>query len=636
MMNLTKFAEFLEQKLNALNRGVYKVFADVADYREATREGNTVTRYKNAMLQMNSTDITPIKNWLSAVISCTLTIAIDMDVQATDVETGGYLEVEDVRETLNELVSTWNGQTTTFVDDSTFDVTSYFGSAVVGAVEQVAPIGKMVPISLDCFFTYVENGMNSNDVSIEIDGEEVDFVSGEITRVKTAQANQYSDDKHINTVIQQNGISIDLRLPLLKSTSGREIWSDILRCDEQNKGHLVTIRGKKFTKIGGDDVNSYFMVFGQSSLSLQAAKNITSGLNLVEGKPELMPNIGAPLIFKVQVNLPHGALVSDPFFFGTGRNAYVNWGDSDEIVKVTGPHEYDTSGTYTVKVWGELYAFWPTYDENAAITSIEQWGDIRVQFASFKNNAKLASIPWGSPMPGFKNPDYQRPAGNPLAEQRALLGLFRGCSALSYSYEEDGSCERLLDNFPNADSTQFMFAETNISETPVGIFAPLKNVVHCGNMFSGCSNLGVIYQEFSPNIQFVGGMFENCGTAVDGGIEIHTPLNLVGVTNAENMFKGAKLSSLGNIFGNMQKLYSTESAFENVIWVGDNNVTDSMFGSTVPETLKVVKNMFKNTIASPSGTAPKLWEVSTITSYSGAFNGCTALTNYADIPDTWK
>lgn len=98
MMKLTKFAEFLEQKLNALNRGVYKVFADVADYQEATRQGNTVTRYKNAMLQMNSTDITPIKNWLSAVISCTLTIAIDMDVQATDVETGGYLEVENVRD----------------------------------------------------------------------------------------------------------------------------------------------------------------------------------------------------------------------------------------------------------------------------------------------------------------------------------------------------------------------------------------------------------------------------------------------------------------------------------------------------------------------------------------------------------
>ena len=53
MMKLTKFAEFLEQKLNALNRGVYKVFADVADYQEATRQGNTVTRYKNAMLQMN-------------------------------------------------------------------------------------------------------------------------------------------------------------------------------------------------------------------------------------------------------------------------------------------------------------------------------------------------------------------------------------------------------------------------------------------------------------------------------------------------------------------------------------------------------------------------------------------------------
>lgn len=634
MMKLTKFAEFLEQKINALNRGVYKVFADVADYQKATRQGNTVTRYKNAMLQINSTDITPIKNWLSAVISCTLTIAIDMDVQATDVETGGYLEVENVRETLNELVSAWNGQTMTFVDDSTFDVTSYFGSAVVGAVEQVSPIGKMVPISLDCFFTYVENGMNSNDVSITIDGEEVDFVSGEITRVKTAQANQYSDDKHINTVIQQNGISIDLRLPLLKSTSGREVWNDILRCDEQNKGHLVTIKGKKFTQFGGDDIASYFMVFGQSSMSLQAAKNITSGLNLVEGKPELMPNVGAPMVFKVQVTRVVGA---DPFFFGGGGKAYVNWGDSDEIEEVSSEgHRYSQSGTYTVKVWGELWTFWSNYNENAAIISIEQWGDIKIRFASFKNHAKLARIPWNSPLPEFKNPNYQRPAGNPLAEKRALLELFRGCSALSYSYDENGSCDRLFENFTNADSAMYTFAETGISETPLGIFAPLKNAISCRGMFSGCSNLGVIYNEFSSYIQFSDNMFENCGTAVDGGIEITAPINLPNVTDCLEMFKGAKLSQLSNIFENMQKLQAMESAFENVVWVGDENISDDLFGGKVPTTLTNVSNAFKNTIASPTGTAPKLWEVSTITNYSGAFNGCTALTNYSDIPDTWK
>ena len=661
MMKLTKFAEFLEQKLNALNRGVYKVFADVADYQEATRQGNTVTRYKNAMLQMNSTDITPIKNWLSAVISCTLTIAIDMDVQATDVETGGYLEVENVRETLNELVSAWNGQTMTFVDDSTFDVTSYFGSAVVGAVEQVAPIGKMVPISLDCFFTYVENGMNSNDVSIEIDGEEVDFVSGEITRVKTAQANQYSDDKHINTVIQQNGISIDLRLPLLKSTSGREIWSDILRCDEQNKGHLVTIRGKAFAQGGGDDVNSYFMIFGQSNLSLQAAKNITSGLNLIEGKPELMPNVGAPMIF--EVNAPSNDARLDLGRLGTSSiddtvSGFIDWGDGSGIellernhnknasgqVEITDTvHKYANAGNYVVKLWGNLKDFYPGLTiGNAKITQISQWGTLTFKSLTLRECEKLTSIPWGEPMPQFG----ARGITGLDSKEKALEFLFENCTSLTYSLESNGTCERLFENHSDARFLSATFRNTAISETPFGIYASLPKVEYLTNTYEGCENLNKIYSDFSQSIIYAESAFAGCGTAVTNGISIDESWVLPNLEDASSIFSEAKLAQVSKVFAGCSKLVNVSRAFSNVVWIGNNNISDDIFGdmSTLSgiypsPKLERVMSVFSNSIASPTGTAPSLWLTSwqpNITNYTNAFYGCTALSNYAAIPNGWK
>lgn len=660
MIALKRFAQFLENNLNSLGMGEFKIFCDLGDYQNAIRTGNTVTRFKNGVLEMSSNDITPIKNWISAVTSCTLSIVIDVDLKEQNAESGGYYEVEETREALNKLVALKNGQTETFIDveenDSqvTYEVTSYFGSAVVGAVEQASPIGKMVEITLDCFFTYVQNGMNSNDTSISIDSEEIAFVSGEITRVKTAQANQYADDKHINTTNQQNGISIDLRLPYFDSPSGNAIWDDILACEEQNKGHLVTISNKNGKR-------QYFMIFGQNGATLQASKNITLGINLVEGKPELMPNIGAPMIF--EVNAPSNDARLDLGRLGTSSiddtvSGFVDWGDgpgiellernhnknaSGQVVITDTVHKYAKAGNYVVKLWGNLKDFYPGLTMgNAKITQILQWGTLTFKSLTLRECEKLTSIPWGEPMPQFG----ARGITGSNSKEKALEFLFENCTSLTYSLESNGSCERLFENHSDARFLSATFRNTAISETPFGIYASLPKVEYLTNTYEGCKNLNKIYSDFSQSIIYAESAFAGCGTAVTNGISVDESWVLPNLKDASSIFSEAKLAQVSKVFAGCSKLVTVSRAFRNVVWIGNNNISDDIFGDGLTLSdiypspkLENVMSVFSNTIASPTGTAPRLWLTSwqpNITKYTNAFYGCTALSNYAEIPNGWK
>lgn len=660
MIALKRFAQFLENNLNSLGMGEFKIFCDLGDYQNAVRTGNTVTRFKNGVLEMSSNDITPIKNWISAVTSCTLSIVIDVDLKEQNAESGGYYEVEETRDALNKLVALKNGQTETFIDveenDSqvTYEVTSYFGSAVVGAVEQASPIGKMVEITLDCFFTYVQNGMNSNDTSISIDSEEIAFVSGEITRVKTAQANQYADDKHISTTNQQNGISIDLRLPYFDSPSGNAIWDDILACEEQNKGHLVTISNKNGKR-------QYFMIFGQNGATLQASKNITLGINLVEGKPELMPNIGAPMIF--EVNAPSNEARLDLGRLGTSSiddtvSGFVDWGDGSGIellernhnknasgqVEITDTvHKYANAGNYVVKLWGNLKDFYPGLTIGTAkITQISQWGTLTFKSLTLGGCEKLTSIPWGEPMPQFG----ARGITGSDSKEKALEFLFENCTSLTYSLESNGTCERLFENHSDARFLSATFRNTAISETPFGIYASLPKVEYLTSTYEGCQNLNKIYSDFSQSIINAESAFAGCGTAVTNGISIDESWVLPNLKDASSIFSEAKLAQVSKVFASCSKLVYVSRAFSNVIWIGNNNISDDIFGdrSTLSgiypsPKLERVMSVFSNTIASPTGTAPSLWLTSwqpNITDYTNAFYGCTALSNYAEIPNGWK
>ena len=660
MIALKRFAQFLENNLNSLGMGEFKIFCDLGDYQNAVRTGNTVTRFKNGVLEMSSNDITPIKNWISAVTSCTLSIVIDVDLKEQNAESGGYYEVEETREALNKLVALKNGQTETFIDveennsQVTYEVTSYFGSAVVGAVEQASPIGKMVEITLDCFFTYVQNGMNSNDTSISIDSEEIAFVSGEITRVKTAQANQYADDKHINTTNQQNGISIDLRLPYFDSPSGNAIWDDILACEEQNKGHLVTISNKNGKR-------QYFMIFGQNGATLQASKNITLGINLVEGKPELMPNIGAPMIF--EVNAPSNDARLDLGRLGTSSiddtvSGFIDWGDGSgiellernhnknangQVVITDTVHKYAKAGNYVVKLWGNLKDFYPGLTiGNAEITQILQWGTLTFESLTLGKCEKLTSIPWGEPMPQFG----ARGITGLDSKEKALEFLFENCTSLTYSLQSNGSCERLFENHSDARFLSATFRNTAISETPFGIYASLPKVEYLTSTYEGCKNLNKIYSDFSQSIIYAESAFAGCGTAVTNGISVDESWVLPNLEDASFIFSKAKLAQVSKVFAGCSKLVNVSSAFSNVIWIGDNNISEDIFGDTLTISsiypspkLERVMSVFSNTIASPTGTAPRLWLTSwqpNITHYTNAFYGCTALSNYAEIPNGWK
>ena len=403
------------------------------------------------------------------------------------------------------------------------------------------------------------------------------------------------------------------------------------------------------------------MIFGQNGATLQASKNITLGINLVEGKPELMPNIGAPMIF--EVNAPSNDARLDLGRLGTSSiddtvSGFIDWGDGSgiellernhnknangQVVITDTVHKYAKAGNYVVKLWGNLKDFYPGLTTgNAEITQILQWGTLTFESLTLGKCEKLTSIPWGEPMPQFG----ARGITGLDSKEKALEFLFENCTSLTYSLQSNGSCERLFENHSDARFLSATFRNTAISETPFGIYASLPKVEYLTNTYEGCENLNKIYSDFSQSIIYAESAFARCGTAVTNGISVDESWVLPNLTDASSIFSEAKLAQVSKVFAGCSKLVNVSSAFSNVIWIGDNNISEDIFGDTLtissiypsPKLERVV-SVFSNTIASPTGTAPRLWLTSwqpNITHYTNAFYGCTALSNYAEIPNGWK
>ena len=232
------------------------------------------------------------------------------------------------------------------------------------------------------------------------------------------------------------------------------------------------------------------------------------------------------------------------------------------------------------------------------------------------------------------------------SKEKALEFLFENCTSLTYSLESNGTCERLFENHSDARFLSATFRNTAISETPFGIYASLPKVEYLTNTYEGCQNLNKIYSDFSQSIIYAESAFAGCGTAVTNGISVDESWVLPNLKDASSIFSEAKLAQVSKVFASCSKLVNVSHAFSNVLWVGNNNISDDIFGDTSTLSgiypspkLERVMSVFSNTIASPTGTAPSLWLTSwqpNITNYTNAFYGCTALSNYAAIPNGWK
>ena len=337
----------------------------------------------------------------------------------------------------------------------------------------------------------------------------------------------------------------------------------------------------------------------------------------------------------------------------------VDYGDGT-VVKVTSAtdenatHIYENAGTYTVTIKGQCPGFrfseFNKEESNKKITKIIQWGNVLKNEGgidlgigiNFKDCINLKG-----PIP--------EPTKNSLS--KCINFSFENCKSL------DGNIPRNLfkgcvkiDSFTNT----FWGCASLTGEIPGELFSDCENTTSFLQCFKSCTGITSISGDLFKNCQkaanfqscFAGctsitkipdNLFKNCTKASNFRETFLNNENLESIGN--NIFNSEANVDFWRLFENCYKLKNIpEDLFKNcpnaVSFERAINTCTSL--TEIPEGLFDNCNNVKNFNITFSGStnitgnAPKLWERTNVENYRGCFAGCSKLSNYSEIPDTWK
>lgn len=359
MIDTNFLANFIESALNENSTSNMKflVFSDVGDMRKAKRCCK-YEYYTNCILETVSSSITPIKNMSFETITMQVMFAVDIAeigrTEQGDLNRKQSRTVIDVKNAIGQFIEAYNGSTTSqslYIngEQKNYAMTMSFGYPTDGQVSQIGHISEALPIYLSISFAFFENGMNANNVKMVVDGEDLYFTRCVISKVRTADQNEFAQTKGAKSYILMGGKSYDLVIPTLDTYVGKEIMKDIIG-DEENVARCVHYEAD----FPSGTVEKYFIgIFGNDSVNIDAGANLGYNLSVVEAKENLLKydDENWDIIVASQENVTITNI-------DVGQNDVVFWGDGTISSSTNGEatHTYiDGNEKHTIRHFLDIH-----------------------------------------------------------------------------------------------------------------------------------------------------------------------------------------------------------------------------------------------------------------------------------------
>ena len=361
MIEFKELVSKIQGDLNALiTNKEFAIFTDVGEYKKAYREegSNRIDRFINGVAEMVSQTILPIKNLQVVTESVRISFLVDMDIADKDSD-GNYVEVINIREILEKYISQANGKPYYLTNGATFEITPTFNGVTVGVATQMSPIGNVLPIYLDFSCVIVESGINTNNVQILVNGENMFYTDYSITRTRTAETNMFAKEKSSKTAIQANSISIQLKMPLLDTNESKNIEEDVW---DGGQNEAICLERYRIDESGDEKFyHAYIMVLGNNSETGTLGQNIGQVVDFVEGKRKLLKYNSTNTRGWGNKNITVSQQGTQNFastdFNGIGNqntNTWIAFWSNGKVTKTTTLNSGSASfeaGTYTAKVF---------------------------------------------------------------------------------------------------------------------------------------------------------------------------------------------------------------------------------------------------------------------------------------------
>jgi hypothetical protein len=296
MVSLELLTEKLNIKLNTLIEGVegvkeIKIYLDGGKYEKPFLEQNVVENdFIQGVSMLNSSSIVPINGILIQTFNVATEIAvpIDTDLMAVNKEDGSITmtekayndSIEPYRIALERLASQ------TYVESVTEENKTYVVSYTVstprsGRITQRDGLGFSISLSFVIEYAIVQNGINSRDVILEFEGEELEveevpFTQLTFVRSPVMDSGAFSGTNgNAKNYMAVSAMQISISVPALSdSIITREHFDFLLTGIPKIYNVSITLPGK--TK------QTYQMHFGDCNIAVRELDNVGQSITLVE------------------------------------------------------------------------------------------------------------------------------------------------------------------------------------------------------------------------------------------------------------------------------------------------------------------------------------------------------------------
>lgn len=234
MLDTATVAQQLQTGLNALNtleNTEFIVIPDVAKFKRSKRVGNVVTNYINCVL----TD-SPNAN---ETANGGLLIAVDQYM--LDV----YVPLDQIKTTPDEDPQPWNDGINVYAQTVKSIINSYFAINQTGVITkdkktytvgytytassidspmQYPVIGRAVSFNASITALIVQNGLNSMDVTLTVNGKIMPYQSITPNRNVVSVSDVWSNSTSVKNMQTATAIALDVSTPALSETSEAGKW----------------------------------------------------------------------------------------------------------------------------------------------------------------------------------------------------------------------------------------------------------------------------------------------------------------------------------------------------------------------------------------------------------------------------
>ena len=279
MVSLKSIADKFEYILNTNTLG--KTFRVFSDKGELVKRNGHENEYRNGLVEIMSSNITSLSGLDFGTYNVNLTIYANATIRNKD-DDGNFIEILELRQILNQFIENYNGKTFgEDIEDKIYAVTYVISSPETLPSTSLGYIDECLPMQVNIGLIMFENGVNSNEWEVYLDGEELGYTGLVVSRVKTVETVPFNSASSTQTVVQTNGIGFDLICPQTTKDIINKIEEEILKCDNDSKAHLVYIKGH-------NTENAYICVFGNTQATLERNANVGFNISLLEGNPNLL------------------------------------------------------------------------------------------------------------------------------------------------------------------------------------------------------------------------------------------------------------------------------------------------------------------------------------------------------------